>query len=65
MNKPIEAKNGLQKALRVKQQLPREVTSDNNEDETLHLIGGCLIEMNKLADVEDHFEKAIKVKPQR
>ena len=62
MNKLTDAKEYLEKALEIKQRTSSDLaleikqrtssdlTTDNNVATTLHAIGQCLMEMNKLTD---------------
>ena len=51
MNKLTDAKEYLEKALEIDQRTSNDLATDNNVATTLHEIGRCLMEMNKLTDL--------------
>ena len=62
INKFIDAKECLERALKIKQRILRDVATDVKVAVTLDKISQCLIEMNKLADAKDHLERALNIK---
>ena len=56
--KIIDAKEYLERALKIKQQMPKDVNTDKEVAYTYHEIGRCLIQMNRLTDARTCLEKA-------
>ena len=61
MNKFIDAKEYLERALKIKQRISSDVATDREVAVTLHCIGRCLIGMNKLAHAKDHLQKSLNI----
>ena len=64
MKKFIDAKEYLERALKIKQQMSKDVGTDKEVAYTYHEIGRCLIQMNRLTDARTCLEKALKIKKQ-
>ena len=61
MNKFMEAKEYLEKALQIKKQISRDVDKDESVAITMHKIGSCLLGMNKLMGAKEYLEKALLI----
>ena len=61
MNKHTEAMEYLEKALRIKKQIPLDVDKDGSVAITMHEIGRCLLDMNKHTEAMEYLEKALQI----
>ena len=52
----------MEKALEIEQRSTNDLATDNNVATTLHVIGQCLIQMNKLTDAKEYLENALEIK---
>ena len=62
MNKLYDAKEFLEKALKIKQTISSDVASDRDVAISLQEIGRCLIKMYKLTAAKEYLEKALSIK---
>ena len=61
LNKLIDAKEYLERALKYKQRASSDVATDRNVAFTLQNLGRCLIQMNEFTTAKDYLEEALKI----
>ena len=61
LNKLIDAKEYLERALKYKQRASSDVATDRNVAFTLQHLGRCLIQMNEFTTAKDYLEEALKI----
>ena len=62
MNEFGDAEEYFQRALKIKEGISSDVTTDREVAYILHDLGRCLIELNKFTDASDYLERALEIK---
>ena len=64
MNKHHEAFDYLQRAIKIKEQVCLNLTTDKSFTATLYIIGRCLLDMNKPFEALHYLQRELKIKEQ-